>query len=45
MPTRTVLQFMSPEMGGAHPLVQDTDLQLNIDLPVNLLDMWADIIR
>ena len=31
-------------MGGAHPLVRDADLQLNMDLPVNLLDVWVDVI-
>jgi hypothetical protein len=43
-PTRTVLRFMSLETGGAHPLAREADLQLDTDLPVNLLDVRADVI-
>jgi len=43
-PTRTVLRFMSLETGGAHPLAREVDLQLDTDLPVNLLDVRADVI-
>jgi hypothetical protein len=40
-----VLQFMCLKMGGAHPLMWKADLQLDTDLPINLLDMRADIIE
>ena len=43
-PTRTVLQFMSLETGGAQPLAWEADLQLDTDLPVNFLDVRADVI-
>jgi hypothetical protein len=43
-PTRTVLQFMSSEMGSVHLLVWEADLQLDMDLPVNLLNIWVDVI-
>ena len=35
---------MSLETGGAHPLARDADLQLDTTLPVNLLDVRADVI-
>jgi hypothetical protein len=43
-PTWMVLWFMSLETGSAHPLAQEADLQLDTDLPVNLLNVRADII-
>ncbi|KAH9172579.1 hypothetical protein EDB89DRAFT_2069653 [Lactarius sanguifluus] len=44
-PTSTVLRFMSLETGGAHPLAKLPDLRLNTQLPVNLLDVRADVHR
>ena len=35
---------MSLESGGAHPLAREADLQPDTDLPVNFLDVWADVI-
>ena len=35
---------MSLETGRAHPLAWEVDLQLDTDLPVNLLDVRADVI-
>ena len=35
---------MSVETGRAHPLAREADLQLDTDLPVNLLDIQADVI-
>ena len=35
---------MSLETGGAHPLAREADLQLDTTLPVNLLDVRADVI-
>jgi hypothetical protein len=35
---------MSLETGGAHPLAREADLQLDTTLPVDLLDVRADII-
>ena len=43
-PTKTILRFMSLETGGAHPLAREADLQLDTTLPVNLLDVRADVI-
>ncbi|KAH9955669.1 hypothetical protein BC827DRAFT_1235548 [Russula dissimulans] len=43
-PTKTILRFMSLETGGAHPLAREPDLLLNTQLPVNLLDVRADVI-
>jgi hypothetical protein len=43
-PTTTVLRFMSLETGGAHPLAKLPDLRLDTHLPVNLLDVRADVI-
>ncbi len=40
-----VLQFISLKTGSMHPLTWEADLQLNMDLPINLLNMQADIIR
>ena len=40
-----VLQSMSLKMGGAHPLTWEADLQLDTDLPINLLAMRADVIE
>jgi hypothetical protein len=40
-----VLQFMCLKMGGAHPLTREADLQLDTDLPINLLDVRADVIE
>lgn len=42
--TKTVLRFMSLEMGGPHPLAREPDLQLDTELSVNLLDVRADVI-
>jgi hypothetical protein len=35
---------MSPETGGAHPRARDANLQFDTDLPVNLVDVRADVI-
>ncbi|KAI9507411.1 hypothetical protein F5148DRAFT_118062 [Russula earlei] len=43
-PTKTILRFMSLESGGAHPLAREPDLLLHTELPVNLLDVRADLI-
>jgi hypothetical protein len=43
-PTKTILRFMSLETGGAHPLAREADLELDTTLPVDLLDVRADII-
>jgi hypothetical protein len=40
----TVLRFISLEMGGIHPLAKKVDIPLEIRLPMNMLDMRADII-
>jgi hypothetical protein len=40
-----VLQFIGLKMGGAHPLTQEADLQLDMDLPINLLNVRADVIE
>ena len=42
--TKTILRFMSLETGGAHPLAMEPDIQLDTELPVNLLDVRADVI-
>jgi hypothetical protein len=43
-PTKTVLRFLSLETGGAHPLAREADLKLDTTLPVDLLDIRADVI-
>ncbi|KAH9979411.1 hypothetical protein BGW80DRAFT_1455133 [Lactifluus volemus] len=40
----TVLRFMSLETGGIHPLAKKADIPLETQLPVNMLDVRADII-
>ena len=42
--TKTILRFMSLETGGAHPLATESDIQLDTELSVNLLDVRADVI-
>ena len=42
--TTTVLRFMSLETGGIHPLAKKADIPLETRLPVNMLDVRADII-
>jgi hypothetical protein len=44
MASKTILRFMSLEMGGAHPLAAEPDIQLNTELSVNLLDVRSDLI-
>ena len=39
-----VLRFMSIKTGSVHPLAREADLQLDMDLPVNLLNVQADVI-
>jgi hypothetical protein len=41
---KTVLQFMSLETCGPHPLAREPDIQLDMELSVNLLDVRADVI-
>lgn len=42
--TKTILRFMSLGTGGVHPLAMEPDIQLDTELPVNLLDVRADVI-
>jgi hypothetical protein len=44
MASKTILQFMSIESGGAHPLAAEPDIQLDTELSVNLLDVQSDVI-
>lgn len=44
MASKTILRFMSLETGGAHPLATEPDIQLDTELPVNLLDVRADVL-
>ena len=44
MASKTILRLMSLETGGAHPLATESDIQLDTELSVNLLDVRADVI-
>lgn len=43
-PTKIILCFMCLEMGGAHPLAREPNLLLDMQVPVNLLDVRVDVI-
>ena len=43
--SKTILRFMNIETGATHPLATETDIQLDTELSMNLLDVRADVIR